>query len=150
VSLFTLLAGPQLALIGTALVVAILTALPGGCWANCGLNTLAMGALPVLVTAGALRATERCLPPKLFMYIFVVAFFGPGLAMFVTGLFASAAVVLGGAQPATVILMGANVGAIDRALRITVGLGILSLFFVVEGANHVVDLARPRAARYEV
>jgi hypothetical protein len=31
--------------------------------------------------------------------------------------------------------MGANVGAIDRALRIIAGLVILSLFFVVEGAN---------------
>jgi uncharacterized membrane protein len=103
VSLFTLLAGPQLALIGTALVVAIVTALRDGWWANYALNTLAIGALPVVLTTGALRATERWLPPNLFIYIFVVAFFGPGLAMFVTGLSASAAVVFGGAQSATVI-----------------------------------------------
>ena len=31
--------------------------------------------------------------------------------------------------------MGANIGAIDRALRITAGLVILSLFFVIEGDN---------------
>ena len=31
--------------------------------------------------------------------------------------------------------MGANVGAVDRALRIIAGLVILSLFFVVEGTN---------------
>ena len=31
--------------------------------------------------------------------------------------------------------MGPNVGAVDRALRIAAGLVILSLFFVVEGAN---------------
>lgn len=31
--------------------------------------------------------------------------------------------------------MGANVGTIDRALRIIAGLVILSLFFVVDGSN---------------
>jgi uncharacterized membrane protein len=104
VPLFTLLAGPQLALIGTVLVVTIVTALRDGWWANCALDILASGAVPILVTTCALRAAERWLPPNFFVYIFVGAFFGPGVAMFVSGLLTSAAVVLAGAQPATVIV----------------------------------------------
>ncbi len=103
VPLFTLLAGPQLALIGTALVVAIVTALRDGSWANCALDILALGVTPVLLTAGALRAAERWLPPNFFVYVFVGAFFGPGVAMFVAGLLTSGAVVWAGAQPTTVV-----------------------------------------------
>ena len=94
VSLFTLLAGPALALIGTAAVVAITTALRDGLWANYALNTLAMGAVPVLVTAGMLRLADRWLPPNFFIYIFVVSFFGAAAAMSAAGLFASAAILL--------------------------------------------------------
>jgi hypothetical protein len=32
--------------------------------------------------------------------------------------------------------MNANVGGIDRVIRILVGVGVLSLFFVLEGPNH--------------
>ena len=103
VSLLTLLAGPQLALVGAALAVAIVTALRDGLWANYALNALAMGVIPVLVTMAALRVAERRLPPNFFVYIFVVAFFGSGLAMFVAGVVASAAVVVGGGQPAAVV-----------------------------------------------
>ena len=103
VPLLTLLAGPQLALIGTALVVVIVTALRDGWWANCGLNVVALGLTPVLLTATALRATERWLPPNFFVYIFVAAFFGPGVAMFVAGLVTSTAVLASGALPATLI-----------------------------------------------
>jgi uncharacterized membrane protein len=104
VSLFTLLAGPQLALIGTALVVALVTVLRDGSWANYALAVVAMGAVPVIVTTGVLRAAERWLAPNMFVYIFVVAFFGPALAMLASGLLLSAAAVLAGALPAAVIL----------------------------------------------
>jgi uncharacterized membrane protein len=103
VSLFTLLAGPGLALIGVEWVVAIVTALRDGSWANYALNMLAMGAVPVFVTAGALWVAERWLPPNFFVYIFFVAFFGSALAMIGAGLVASVAVVLGGGQLASVI-----------------------------------------------
>lgn len=103
VSLFTLMAGSRLALIGTALVVAIVTALRDGWWANYALNMLAMGAVPVLVTAGTLRVAERWLPPNYFVYLFVVAFFGSASAMISAGLLASVAAVLGSGQPAAVI-----------------------------------------------
>ena len=103
VSLFTLLAGPQLALIGTALVVAVVTVLREGWWANYALTALLLAVVPVVVTMGILRVTERWLPPNLFVYLFVAAFFGPAIAMSVAGLFACVAAVLGGAQPAAVV-----------------------------------------------
>jgi uncharacterized membrane protein len=103
-SLFTLLTGPRLALIGTALVVGIVTVLRDGWWGNYALNILVLAAMPITVTAGALRATERWLPPNLFVYIFVVGFFDPGVAMFAAGALGSAAAVLSGALPATDVL----------------------------------------------
>ena len=103
VSLFTLMAGPQLALIGTALAVVIVTGLRDGSWANAALNILLMGALPILVTFGTLRLTERWLPPNFFVYVFGAAFFGSGAAMLIADLVASVALVWGGAQPAAVI-----------------------------------------------
>jgi uncharacterized membrane protein len=103
VPLLTLLAGPQLALIGTALVVVIVTALRDGWWANWGLNVLALGAVPVLVTAGVLRAAEHWLPPNFFVYIFVGAFFGPGVAMFAAGLSTAAAAAASGALAPTLV-----------------------------------------------
>lgn len=103
VSLFTLLAGPQLALLGAALDVAIVTALRDGLWPNYALNTLLIDALPVLVTAAVLRFAERRLPPNFFVYIFAVAFLGSALAMLAVGVSASAVVVLGGGQPGAVV-----------------------------------------------
>jgi uncharacterized membrane protein len=104
VSIFTLLAGPQLALIGSALAVAIATAWRDGWWTNAALNTLIMGAVPVFVTAGALRVAERWLPANFFVYVFVVAFFGSGVAMVGAGLFGAAVAILGGGQPANVVV----------------------------------------------
>ena len=55
------------------------TTLRDGSWGNYALNTLALGVVPLFVTAGLLRLVERWLPPNFFIYIFVVAFFGSGL-----------------------------------------------------------------------
>lgn len=103
VSLFALLAGPQLALLGTALVIAIVTALRDGLWANYALSMLVAGIVPLLVTSTTLRAVERWLPPNVFIYVFVVAFFGSWLGMVAVGAAASTMAVLGGAQPGSVV-----------------------------------------------
>ena len=99
VSIMSLLVGARLALLGIALVVAVVSVLRDGFWANYALNVLVMGAVPVSITMAVLRAAERYLPPNLFVYFFVVAFFGSGLAMAGSGLVASAASVLGAGQP---------------------------------------------------
>lgn len=103
VSLLTLIAGPQLALVGAAMVVAIATALRDGWWASFALDVVATGAVPVMVTVGVLHAAERWLTPNFFIYIFVAGFFGPALAMFAAGIIASAIAVLAGALPAAVV-----------------------------------------------
>ena len=104
VSLFALLVGSRLALIGTALVVAIVTALRDASWSGYAMSLLAMGIVPIVVTTVALRAAKRWLAPDPFVYIFVAAFFGPALAMLAAGGVASAAVVLAGALPAPLVV----------------------------------------------
>ena len=99
VSLMSLLFGARLALLGVAAVVVVASALRDGLWANYALGVLVMGAVPVAITMSVLRAAERYLPPNLFVYFFVVAFFGSGLAMAGSGLVASVALVLGAGQP---------------------------------------------------
>jgi uncharacterized membrane protein len=103
VSIMTLLVGARLALLGVAVVVAVVIVLRDGFWANYALNVLAMGAVPVSITMALLRAAERYFPPNLFVYFFVVAFFGSGLAMAGSGLVALAASILGAGQPLTVL-----------------------------------------------
>ena len=103
-SLFAILIGPRLALIGTALVVAIVTALRDASWSGYAMSVLAMGIVPIVMTTAVLRGATRWLAPDPFVYIFVVAFFGPALAMLAAGSLASAAVVLAGALPAPLVV----------------------------------------------
>jgi len=98
-SVASLLSGARLALLGVAVVVAVATALRDGFWANYALSVLVMGTVPVSITMAVHRATERYLPPNLFIYFFAVAFLGSGLAMTGSALAASAAVVLAAVQP---------------------------------------------------
>ena len=85
----TLMFGPRLALLAMTLVM-IGAAVAGSLqWWSLPLNILLMGALPVALSWGILRAVERWLPANLFVYLFVAAFFGAGAAMLSTGLGAS-------------------------------------------------------------
>ncbi|HEX8011588.1 MAG TPA: energy-coupling factor ABC transporter permease [Casimicrobiaceae bacterium] len=102
VSLFTLLAGPQLALLGTAVVAALFIVVHDGAWANYALATL-VAIVPMFVTSGVLRASERWLPPNVFIFFFVVSFLGSGIALAAVGIAASTAVVLGAGQPAGIV-----------------------------------------------
>jgi uncharacterized membrane protein len=50
-------------------------------WHSYSLHVLLKGVLPALLTTGILRLAERILPRHLFVYIFVCAFAGGGMAM---------------------------------------------------------------------
>jgi uncharacterized membrane protein len=100
-SVVTLLCGARLALLAVAVVVTVTTWLRDGLWANYALSVLAMGAVPVSITMVVHRVTERYLVPNIFIYFFVVAFLGSGLAMAGSVLIASAAVALAPVQPST-------------------------------------------------
>jgi uncharacterized membrane protein len=95
----TLMFGPPLALIAMSLVVAGAAAAGTIEAASIPINALLMGAVPIAVSLGILRAVERWLPSHFFVYIFGVAFFGGAIAMVATGLAASGLLVAVGAYP---------------------------------------------------
>lgn len=103
VPLFALLAGPRLAVIGTAIAIAIVAAVGDGSWSNWGLGVLTLGSVPAGITVAVLRAADRWLPPNPFIYIFVAGFFGPALAMLFAGTVAALVTVATHALPATVV-----------------------------------------------
>ncbi len=99
VTVVTLSMGPALALVGSALAVALLVLVRAGMWVNGGVAFLTMAALPVAVTWLVLRFAERRLPPNFFIYIFVGAFFGSALAYGAAGLAGAWVLALGAGVP---------------------------------------------------
>lgn len=109
---FVLMFGRQLAMIGLTLVlgaVTLNTALRGGDiglgdWQAFALNGLVLAVFPVLVAHAILRCVERCLPAHIFIYIFVVAFFGAGVTVVATGALSGLLLWLAGAYSADLLL----------------------------------------------
>jgi len=100
---FTLAAGPQLALIGSAIAVPLQIAVHGGKWENAGIGFVTMAAIPVAVAWTVHRSAQRRLPPNFFIYIFVGAFFGAGAALGAGSLAAAAALAYGAGVPAHLV-----------------------------------------------
>jgi uncharacterized membrane protein len=92
-TMFTLMFGRQLAILGLSLVLAAVTynsmATGNLGWSAFALNGLAMIVLPVSLAWTFLRAVERWLPPHFFVYVFVATFFGAALNTVLTGLAAT-------------------------------------------------------------
>jgi len=65
--------------------VAIAAATASADWQTYSLHALVAGAIPVASSRVVLRLAERFLPPHLFVYVFVSAFFSGGLAMLASG-----------------------------------------------------------------
>jgi uncharacterized membrane protein len=103
VAALTLVAGPALALVGSAIAVAILMLVRGGHWPTAALAWCTMAALPVAVTWATLRFAERRLPAHFFVYVFVVAFFGAALSLVAAGLAGALVLTLGGGRAAGVV-----------------------------------------------
>jgi uncharacterized membrane protein len=99
----TLLVGPALALIGSAVALAVVTAIGDGLWANAGLTLVTMVAAPIGVVWLVWRGAERLLPPNFFIYIFVTAFLGSALALGAAGLAGSFVLVEAAGRDASVI-----------------------------------------------
>jgi len=93
----TLMFGPELALVGMALVL-LGSTLAGfsGTW-TFSLNALLMGVLPVLVSHAVYRLADTRLPNHFFVYVFVNGFFGAALAMASAGFVATALLGAAGA-----------------------------------------------------
>jgi uncharacterized membrane protein len=92
---FTLMFGRQLALVGLSVVLAAVTLNAGlkgvAGWQVFALNALALTVVPVFVAHAVLRFVERWLPPNIFVYFFVAAFFGGAAAVVASGLFSGLA-----------------------------------------------------------
>jgi uncharacterized membrane protein len=92
-TMFTLMFGRQLAIVGLSVVLAAVTfnsADSGNIgWSPYALNALMMIVVPVSIAWGILRAVERWLPAHFFVYIFVATFFGAALNTVLTGLVAT-------------------------------------------------------------
>lgn len=91
-TLFTLMFGWELAFIGLSLALLGTTIGLGGEWGAFCVNVLAKGALPVVFSHWLLRLVQDRLPPNVFVYIFINAFFGAALALLL-GHFAVAGVL---------------------------------------------------------
>jgi uncharacterized membrane protein len=103
VAALTLIVGPALALVGAAVAIALLLAVHGGSWANAGVAFVTMAVVPVTTTKLVLRVAESRLPPNFFVYVFVVAFFGAGLAYVLAGIAGAAVLALGAGRSAAVV-----------------------------------------------
>ena len=92
---FTLAAGPQLALVGSAIAVPLQIAVHGGHWENAGIGFVTMAGIPVAVAWTVHVLAQRLLPPNFFIYIFVGAFFGAAAALGAGGLAGACALAFG-------------------------------------------------------
>lgn len=83
-TVFTLMFGWSLGVVGSALVMLGSTLAQGGALETLSLNALVLGALPVTVSYGWYYAVQRWLPHHVFIYIFLDAFLGAIIAAAVT------------------------------------------------------------------
>ena len=99
-TVFTLMFGPWLAIVGLGVVLLGVTFYGLSGWASFSVNGLLMGVLPVMASYLVYRLVDSKLPNHFFVYIFLNAFVGAAVAMALTGLVATGLLVLAGAYTA--------------------------------------------------
>ena len=85
VTALTLMHGWQLAVVGGALVLAVLSYLGMAEWSLYGTNLLCMAVVPALFTAWFHEQVHARLPHNYFIYFFVTTFLGAALAFNMAG-----------------------------------------------------------------
>jgi len=103
VAAFALAAGPQLALAGSAIAVALQILVHGGRWGNAGIAFVTMAAVPVVAAWTVHVVAQRRLPPNFFIYVFVGAFFGAAVALGAGGVAAAFVLAFGAGLPAPLV-----------------------------------------------
>ena len=86
ITALTLMHGWQLAVIGAALVLVVLSLVGQAEWGNFGANLLCMGIVPALCTAWLHERVHAKLPHNFFIYFFITVFAGSALAFNLAGL----------------------------------------------------------------
>jgi len=98
-----LMHGWQLAIVGLAIVLSVLSLTEPSYWQAWGLYLLAEGAVPVLFVTWLHGLVQRRLPHNYFVYFFVTVFFGSMLAFNLAGAARLGLLGLAGALPAAQI-----------------------------------------------
>jgi uncharacterized membrane protein len=80
-TVFTLMFGWPLAVLGLSTILLASVLLQHNDLLSLGINGLLSIAVPVFVSYGILQLSQKKLPANFFIYIFVVAFFGAGIAV---------------------------------------------------------------------
>jgi uncharacterized membrane protein len=96
VTALTLMHGWQLAVIGAALVLGVLTFTGQASWESFGANLLCMAIVPALFTAWFHEFVHARLPHNYFVYFFVTVFVGAALGYNLAGLARIALLALSG------------------------------------------------------
>lgn len=99
----TLMFGPQLAIVASAVALLGKFALGQLAWSALGSSGLVAGVLPVLVTYILLRRVQARLPAHLFVYVFLNAFLAGGLGALACALAATGIIWGSGTQPFSVL-----------------------------------------------
>ncbi|MFV2004246.1 MAG: energy-coupling factor ABC transporter permease [Gammaproteobacteria bacterium] len=83
-TLFTLMFGWPLAIFGLAIILLISVLLQHNELVGLGMNGCLSIVIPVFTSYAVLKLTQKILPDNFFIYIFVIAFFGAGIAVAVS------------------------------------------------------------------
>jgi uncharacterized membrane protein len=80
-TLFTLMFGWPLAIVGLTITMIASLLLQASDWASLGINGLLSIVIPITVSYCILKLSQKWLPDNFFIYIFVCAFFAAGVAI---------------------------------------------------------------------
>ena len=80
-TLFTLMFGWPLAIVGLTITMIASLLLQASDWASLGINGILSILIPIIVSYGILKISQKWLPDNFFIYIFICAFFGAGFAI---------------------------------------------------------------------
>ena len=80
-TLFTLMFGGSLAIVGLTLTMIASLLLQASDWASLGINGLLSIVIPIFISYSILKLSQKYLPDNFFIYIFICAFFGAGIAI---------------------------------------------------------------------
>lgn len=98
-TLFTLMFGWSLAIVGLTVTMIASLLLQASDWASLGINGLISIVLPIVSSYAILKLSQKWLPDNFFIYIFVCAFFGAAVAIALSRLSAITLLLLINAYP---------------------------------------------------
>ena len=98
-TLFTLMFGWPLAIVGLTITMLASLLLQASDWASLGINGLISIVIPIIVSYSILKLSQKRLPDNFFIYIFICAFFAAGVAIAISRLSAIALLSLINAYP---------------------------------------------------